>query len=204
MHGAKRAKNEPFDGRFTSESAASIQPSGMILNMEATIKYKFDSPLEESHNKLWGAHVQVPRSVADKLTAGGSRRVIATLNGMVEYQCAMIPHGNGTFVITVNKKLRGLLGVTFGDEMHVRLERDETKYGLPMPVEMNELLHQDRTGNRLFHALTAGRQRTLLYIVGQARNANNRATRGAIIIRHLKANGGKINYRELNKLMQKR
>lgn len=172
--------------------------------MPSTQKYEFNSILEESHNKLWGAHFRVPPSVADKLIKGRSRRVIASLNDVVRYQCALLSHGNGIFVISVNKKLRDLLRVSFGEKIHVGLTKDRSKYGLPMSDEMRELLRQDRIGNRLFHSLTAGRQRTLLYIAGQAKNPNARALRAVTILEHLKANEGKVNYRQLNKLLQRR
>jgi uncharacterized protein YdeI (YjbR/CyaY-like superfamily) len=80
----------------------------------------------------------------------------------------------------------------------VSLKKDKSEYGLPVPDELNELFRQDAEGNRLFHALTRGRQRTLLYIVGSAKDSDKRILRAIVIINHLKANKGRINYRQLN------
>ena len=159
---------------------------------------QFTSTLEKSSNKLWGGHFGVPKSIAQKLIHGDSRRVVCALNGSAEHQCALLPHGNGSFVITVNKKLRDTLRLEFGMPVQVSLRKDDSKYGLPMPEELEELLRQDKEGHRLFHSLTPGRLRTLLYIVGQAKNSDNRIARALIIVHHLKANKGKINYRQLS------
>ena len=105
-------------------------------------------------------------------------------------------------VITVNKKLRDSLGLAFGMEVDVRLMKDTTEYGLPLPEEFQELLRQDTEGNRLFHALTRGRQRTLLYIVGSAKNPEKRIARSISIIKHLKANRGTINYKQLSAMLK--
>ena len=163
---------------------------------------KFTSTLERSTNKLWGSHFGVPKFVARKLIDGKSRRVVCTLNGSAEHQCALLPHGNGSFVISVNKKLRDNLKLEFGMPVQISLRKDDSKYGLPMPEELEELLHQDKEGHRLFHSLTPGRLRTLLYIVGQAKNPDSRIARALIIVQHLKAHKGKINYRQLNVTMR--
>ena len=133
-----------------------------------------------------------------ELSNGDSRRVVCTLNGAAEYQCAMLPHGNGTFVITVNKKLRDTLGLSFGMEVNVRLKKDTSEYGLPLPEELKELFRQDKEGDKVFHTLTPGKQRTLLYFVGKGKSPEKRAMQAIVIVNHLKANKGKINYRQLS------
>ncbi len=64
--------------------------------------------------------------------------------------------------------------------------------------ELAELLAQDEEGNRFFHALTPGKLRTLLYIVGQPKNSDIRLHRALAIVEHLKMNQGKIDYKTLN------
>jgi uncharacterized protein YdeI (YjbR/CyaY-like superfamily) len=85
----------------------------------------------------------------------------------------------------------------------VALRKDETKYGLPMPEELKELFRQEKEGDRLFHALTVGKQRTLLFIIGRGKNSDQRIERAITIIRHLKDHKGKINYRKLVEMMRR-
>ena len=159
---------------------------------------QFSSTLEESNNKLWGCHFGVPEVIARVFIDGDDRRVVCTLNEKTEYQCALLPKGDGSFLITVNKKLRDRLGLKIGMKVSVSLKKDESQYGLPMPEELEEVLRQDEEGSRLFHALTPGKLRTLLYIAGHVKNTDARIARAVAIVEHLKANDGKINYRQLN------
>ena len=166
--------------------------------------FHFTSAMEISTNKLWGSHFAVPDIIARALIDGDDRRVICTLNEKIEYQCALIPRGDGSFLIMVNKKTRDKLDLKPGSQVSVSLRKDESEYGLPMPEELAELLKQDEEGNRLFHALTPGKLRTLLYIVGQPKSSDARLRRALVIVEHLKKNGGKINYRQLNEEMREK
>lgn len=159
---------------------------------------QFSGVLEISTNKLWGAHIAVPILVADTLIAENpSRRVVCVLNGLTEYQCGLIPRGDGTFLVMVNKKLQTKLGLKEGSRVEVALRKDESEYGLPMPEELAELLMQDEEGNRLLHALTPGKIRTLLYIVGQPKSSDLRLQRALTVVDHLKLHAGKIDYKVL-------
>lgn len=166
--------------------------------MQAENTHHFTPILEISTNKLWGAHFAVPDFVFNALAEGEDRRVICLLNDTVEYQCAMLPRGDGTYLITVNKKIREQLKLKEGSRFSVRLRKDDSKYGLPMPEEFAEVLAQDAEGNKLFHALSAGRIRTLLYIAGNVKSSDKRIERALAIVEHLKMNGGKIDYKTLN------
>ena len=158
---------------------------------------RFTAILERSTNKLWGSHVRVPHAVAEKLVRDGSRRVLRTINGSEAHQCALLPYGEGSFVLSINKKWCDVLHLEVGSEVKVSLIRDESQYGLPMLEELKELFRQDKEGSRLFHSLTQGRQRTLLYIIGSASKPEARAWRSSIIIRHLRDRNGKIDYKQL-------
>jgi hypothetical protein len=131
-----------------------------------------------------------------------SRRVVCALNGHTPYQTALLPVGDGRFVLRVNKKLRDALRLRFGSEVTVRLTPDTSEYGLPMPPELKEVFAQDPDGRKAFLGLTKGRQRTLLYIVGSVKDPEKRAFRAIIVARHLKENDGKIDYRRLDRMFK--
>jgi hypothetical protein len=159
----------------------------------------FTAIIEKFNSNLWGFHFCISAEIGNLfITEGNDRRVICTLNGKEEFQCALMPKGDGNFFINVNKKLRDALKLNIGSVVNVLLKKDESEYGLPMPEELQELLLQDEDGDKLFHALTIGKQRTLLYIVGSVKDTGKRISRALAIVNHLKANGGKINYKKLN------
>ncbi len=119
------------------------------------------------------------------------KRVICSMNGDTGFQCALLPWGD-LFYIIVNKKKRDAIGIVEGDVVDVELVKDESKYGLPMPEELVEVLKQDDEGDRLFHALTPGKQRSLIYLVSGVKDIDKRIHTALIVVDHLKENDGKV------------
>ena len=156
---------------------------------------KFDSP-------LWGFHVKVPEVVTAHFLKEKKKRVVCTLNGSTTFQAALMPNRNGYHFININKETRDKLKLRIGSEVQVELKKDESKYGLPLPEEMEVLLQQDPEGDQLFHALTPGKQRTLLYLIGKPKRSETRLKKAVVIIEHLKANLGKVDFRRLNEDMK--
>ena len=159
--------------------------------------HRFVATLEKSDNRLWGCHLRVPRPIALKLNGGRSRRVVRSLNGSEDHHCALLPYRKGSVVVAVNRQWQKKLGLAPGMRVTVKLRKDESRYGLPMPEEFEELLKQDKDGNELFHALTPGRQRTLLYYIGKPADPRARAERSVIVVRQLSESGGRLNWRRL-------
>lgn len=120
-----------------------------------------------------------------------TRRVVCTLNGAHRMQCALNPN-KGVFSIGVNKPIREKLGIGEGDEVAVHLEADTSKYGAAMPEDFAEVLRQDPDGDRLFHSLTGGMQRSLIYLLNSFNNIDKRIHVGLIVIEHIKENNGKV------------
>lgn len=159
--------------------------------------HKFDAILQNHTNDAWGFHIVVPKKIADAVIDGKSRRAVCVLNGEIEFQCGLMSNGRGELAVMINKTNRQKLGIEKGSPLKVEIRRDTSKYGLPMPEEFAEVLRQDDEGNELFHRLTAGRQRSLLYQVGAVKDTDKRIHRALIILEHLKNNNGKVNGEQL-------
>jgi bifunctional DNA-binding transcriptional regulator/antitoxin component of YhaV-PrlF toxin-antitoxin module len=128
---------------------------------------------------------------------------VCAINGGHTFQCALLPWTKGGFCIVVNKKIRDKLGISHGDKVEVELVKDESKYGLPMPKELKEVLRQDREGNKLFHNLTPGKQRTMLYYIAKTKNVDRRIHMSLILTEHLKKNDGKIIFSKLTEELKR-
>ena len=102
-----------------------------------------------------------------------------------------MPSGD-KFYIIVNKRKRDALEIVAGETVDVLLEKDESKYGLPMPKEFEEVLKQDTDGDRMFHGLTAGKQRSILYLLSKPKDVDVRIHQALLAVEHLKENDGKI------------
>ncbi len=190
---AEKKKSVPVNGRTVKKTKTKGAPQGT---------FTFRSQLESSTNKLWGAHFRIPEKVAAALINGEDKRVICTLNGTERYQCAILHYKTGLPVVLINRALRAKLKLEFGDPVEVQLEKDTSEYGLPMPAELTEIFRQDPEGKKVFHALTPGKQRTLLYIIGKPKDPDKRISQALIIIHHIKKNNGKIDYPALNDEMK--
>lgn len=158
----------------------------------------FTTALANFNSTLWTFHIVVLEDRAKPFIEGNDRRVVCTLNGSLEFQCALMPKGDGHFFININKKIRDKLKLQLGSMVEVSLRKDESEYGMPMPEEFAEILAQDEAGNRLFHALTPGKQRTLLYYAGLPKTSDTRLKHSLVMVEHLKANNGKIDFKQLN------
>lgn len=141
----------------------------------------------------------VPAPIVAAVSEGcDDKRVVCTVNDTLEYQCALIPRGEGVFIIHLNKARVKKLKLKIGDQVQVSIKKDHSEYGLPVPEEFTEVLEQDPDAKVFWEKLTPGKQRTLLYIVAQPKSSELRIGRALAIAGHLVANNGKINFRALN------
>lgn len=164
---------------------------------------RLKAPLVKSKSGSGWHFLVFKNTVAKKLGFTDQyRRVLCSMNSSKKFHCALMPDGN-EFYIIVNKKRRDELGLVAGDKVDVVLEKDESKYGLPMPPEIKEVLRQDKVGSKLFHALTPGKQRSLLYWLSRINDIDRRIQAALIVLEHLKENEGKVDGNKLHTEMKR-
>jgi bifunctional DNA-binding transcriptional regulator/antitoxin component of YhaV-PrlF toxin-antitoxin module len=162
----------------------------------------FESTLLDLDSNLWGHYFPVPPAISDFFKKEDIQRLICTINGAVKIHCALTPRGDGTYFITVNKETRKRLKLKVGDTVQLQLEEDTSKYGMPVPEEFSELIKFEPEADKYFHALTPGKQRSLLYWIGQPKTSNPRLKRALALVEHLKANEGKLDFKMLHQLVK--
>jgi hypothetical protein len=162
----------------------------------------FVSKLDKFDSDLWGFHLEVPDDVAEHYTKLTGRRVVATLMGAESFHCAIMHWSSGRSFININKKLRNSLGLVLGQAVHVSLEADQSKYGLPMSEEFEEALRQDDDASEVFHELTPGKQRTLIYYADNVKSSQIKLRRALVVLEHLKMTRGKVDFKQLNEEMK--
>lgn len=127
------------------------------------LDFSFRAELQQLDSGVWYYAVRVPDYVATAYREAKNKRIECTVNGGYTFQCAFTPVKTGEYFINLNKEIRTKLRIQLGDEVTLSIRPDESKYGLPMPEEFQALLDIDEEGNRVFHNLSAGKQRTLLH-----------------------------------------
>ena len=157
----------------------------------------FTSVFSKFDHGLWGYHFPVPEETAQQFIEGNDRRVICTINHIHKMHSAIMP-AKGLWFIMLNKKLKENLGLIVGSTAELTLEKDESEFGMPMPEEIQICMDMDETGASHFLKLTAGKQRSLIYIVSKVKNPDIRIRKSLAILHHLNANDGNLDYKMLN------
>lgn len=159
------------------------------------------SSLQKFESNVYGFHFPVPTEIAVKFTEGNDRRVVCTINQGIQIQGALMPYSGGYFLM-VNQDLVKKLNLSIGDQVNLKLEKDRSEFGMPMPESFRTLLDQDIEGNQYFDQLTPGKKRSLIYLVGKVKNIDSQLNKGLAILDHLKSEAGNIEYKKLNELIK--
>lgn len=146
---------------------------------------------------MWDYRFPIDKDDAEKIITK-DRRIICTINNEYEFNCGFIPDGKGNYYINVNKEIRKKTGIEAGEKVVLRIVKDESKYGMPLPPTFEELLFQDPEGAAYFDALTPGKIRSLLYLIGKPKSEQKQLEKGLIILDYLKEAKGILDHRELN------
>lgn len=143
-------------------------------------------------------HIKLPDWVFREMIAiCEDKRVICTFNGNYTHHAAMMPKGDFHYIM-LNREIAKKQQWNLGDEIHVVLEKDTSKYGMVITEEMQAVLESDPEGSSLFHNLTAGKQRTLIHVITKIKSSQLRIERSFVILEHLKRQKGKLDYKILD------
>jgi len=129
-------------------------------------------------------------------------RITVNINGEGVIYSGLMPNGKGDFFITISKEVRKRFSIEEGDEATLTIEPDDSEYGMPIPEEVVELWAVDEDAHRVFHTLTPGKQRSLLYLVAKPKGAETRVKKCIQIHEYLKSVNGKLDYKEMNAYMK--
>ncbi len=158
----------------------------------------FKAKMITIRGQVWGSGIEIPEKAVADFLGKEHKRVVCRLNDSYEFQCALMPMGEGQYFINVNATIRKKLNLREGDEVWTEIKPDESIYGLPMPIELEEVLKLDPDGDRIFHELTPGKQRTLLHLVGLPKSSEIRIKKAMVVVQYLKDVDGKLDFKELN------
>lgn len=158
---------------------------------------KIESQVQQLDMDVWYYGLDIPKEQARELIEGDDRRVICKIGSKVKFHCALMPNGANGYYILINKERRKKLGLVHGQLVEIELEKDRSEYGMPISEELREILLQDDIASKAFHGLTPGKQRTLIYWVGNVKSSEIKIRRGLVLMDHLKANE-KLDFKLLN------
>lgn len=141
-------------------------------------------------------HIAVPKWVVDEIGGLQKQRLICNVNGIMEFQCGLMPLGEGAGYIYLNKKRIKELGIDESSVIKIRLREDNSEYGMDMCEELQIILAQDEEVNYKFHKLTKGKQRTLIHYISNFKTSDKRIEKALTMAQHLvNMPDGKLDYK---------
>lgn len=157
---------------------------------------KFGSKGEKSG---W-TYIAIPSAIAHIILANTKKsfRIKGWINQLAISQTAIIPIGNGDFILPINASMRKSLKKNKGDKVNVQVEHDDSEIKrnsdlMDCLAEETEILHR-------FNALTKSHQMYFSKFVDTAKTDITKANRIAAII-HAMQKGW--NYSEMIRAMKK-
>lgn len=129
-------------------------------------------------------------------------RVIIDVNGKGTMHSGLTSNGKGEYFVSVSRERRKQFGIEVDDEVSLIISPDDSEYGLPLPEELAELWAVDEDAFKLFHGLSPGRQRNLIFIVGKPKGVDTRVKKAVQVSEYLKESGGVLDTRALSAYMK--
>jgi hypothetical protein len=66
----------------------------------------------------------IPQKFANQFIDGTNRRMVVKMNKTIQFKAALMPLGDGDYLININQQIRKKLKLNDGDEVLIELEKD--------------------------------------------------------------------------------
>jgi len=143
-----------------------------MIRFTTTIQ-KFDKKGE----KTGWTYIEISSAQAQKLKPGTkvSFRVKGKLDTVEIQKIALLPMGNGSFIMPLNATIRKGIGKKQGDKISVMLEADNRS--LQLSRDLVQCLKDDPTALKFFNTLTKGHQQYFSKWIESAKTASTKTKR---------------------------
>ncbi len=129
-----------------------------------------------------------------------NQRIWIEINDHIKekWQGGIVALGEGNGYITISAARMKKMSIHFGEEVTVKLEKDDSEYGIEVAPEFLAVLETDPEAKIRFDKLTKGFQRYLLYYTIQVKSSEKRVDRAIMLLNNLKrCEPGKETFKQL-------
>lgn len=120
------------------------------------------------------------------LTKDGNKRALCVLNDQIEIHCAIMSKKEGGHYIRIGSSICKELNIHEGSKVTATFKVDTSKYQFEMAEELQAVLNSDPEADIIFHSLTEGNQRGLIYLVTLVKSPDKRIDRALKIVDSIK------------------
>ncbi len=121
-------------------------------------------------------YLNIPFSVEVGFGSKGQVKVRGTLNAHA-LRGSLMPHGDGTHYLVVNKSIRDAIGVTEGDTVSVSIEQDTEQRSVVVPDDLRALLDIDEAARTAFEKFSYSHQKEYVDWIESAKTPETRQRR---------------------------
>lgn len=137
---------------------------------------------EKKGDKTGWTYIVIPLEASEKIFPGNKKsfRVKGKFDDYKVKQVAVLPDGNGNFIIALNAKMRKGIGKKVGDELTLMIERDMS--ALPVSTELLDCLTEEPEALETFKQLAPSHQRYFHNWINEAKTFETKAKRIALTV----------------------
>ncbi len=121
-------------------------------------------------------YLNVPAEVLNVLRKTSGVKVTGTING-IAYRCTLLPHGDGSWYMVVNKTIRDQAGVHAGDTVLVTITLDTAPRVHPIPGPLKTALKKHPEAAALFDKLSSSHKKEYIEWILSAKKDETKARR---------------------------
>lgn len=145
-------------------------------------------------------YIEIKAEIAQQLNPG--KRSTYRVKGIIDekpfHQLALMPMGNGNFIMALNAGIRKIIGKSKGDKVCVQMELDTTL--LVFNSEFLECLNEDAEASQFFFTLPHGHRRYFNTWIDSAKTDRTRTDR---IAQTLNALSNRLDYGQMIRSLKK-
>jgi len=163
-----------------------LQPLFLCMVQFSTTILRFDKQGE----KTGWTYIEIPAKIAEQLKPGNKKsfRVKGKLDNYPIKGIALIPMGEGDFIMALNATLRKGIGKRKGDKLRVQLEVDNK---MPeISADLLECLADETAAQQFFNSLPNSHRLYISKWIESAKTAPTKAKRIAMALNALSRNMG--------------
>jgi hypothetical protein len=156
---------------------------------------------EKNGDKTGWTYIEIPADIAAQLKPGNKKsfRVKGKLDKFKIAGVALLPAGNGTFMMALNAIMRKGIGKKHGAMLQVQLTEDKAPFQFNQ--DFIECLSDEPIANHFFETLTPSHQRYFSKWIDEAKTETTRTKRMAQAVSAL---AQKLGYSEMIRSQQKK
>jgi hypothetical protein len=131
-------------------------------------------------------YIELDAKTVKRVTTGGNKRVLCTLNGTVAIHAAVMKTKEGMYYIMISAANLKKLGLRTGSPVDAVIRIDNSELQFHVPEEFTEVFATDPEAEKIFASLTNGNKRGLVALVNMVKSSDKKIERALRIAEKLK------------------